>query len=68
MTLTPYTLQIKDAAIYFGYHPQTLYGMVSRGELIFGTHFIKVGGKVLIKTRAFKQWMHEQAGVEYGND
>lgn len=68
MTIEPYALPVKDAAAYFGFHPQTLYGKIYDRELVYGTHYLKVGGKVLIKTRAFKQWLHEQAGVEYGGD
>jgi excisionase family DNA binding protein len=66
--MEPYTMPIKTAAPHFGYHPQTLYAMVASGELLFGTHYLKVGGKVLIKVRAFKEYMHEKCGVAYGGD
>lgn len=66
MAIEPYTMTIKDAAQYFGYKPQTLYAMVSAGVLIFGTHYLKVGKKVLILTEAFKKWMHEKSGIAYG--
>jgi len=66
--LTPYTMTIKTAAPYFGYHPKSMYDMVSDGKLIYGTHYLKVGKKVLIKVTAFKAWMHEQTGVVYGGD
>jgi hypothetical protein len=66
--LTPYTLQIKHAAPFFGYHPKTLYDKVSSGDLVLGVHYLKVGGKVLIITEAFKKWMFEQSGVIYGGN
>jgi excisionase family DNA binding protein len=66
--LEPYTMEIKNAAPYFGFHEKTIYAMVEKGELIFGTHFLKVGKKVLIKTKAFKQFLHDKSGVTYGGD
>ncbi len=66
--LEPYSMAIKDAAPYFGYHEKSLYAMVSDGELILGTHYLKVGKKVLIKTEAFKQWLLVRSGVVYGNN
>lgn len=59
-------MTVKDAAKHFGYHPQTLYAMMSTGELQFGRHYLKVGGKVLIKVEEFKRYMHEKAGIAYG--
>jgi excisionase family DNA binding protein len=64
----PYTMPIKNAAPYFGYHPGSLYAMVASGKLIYGQHYLKVGKKVLIKTKAFKEYMHEKCGVAYGGD
>jgi len=66
--ITPYTLQIKHAAPFFGYHPKTLYAKISSGELVLGLHYLRVGGKVLIITEAFKKWMFEQSGVAYGGN
>lgn len=64
----PYTMQIKDAAQHFGYHPKSLYAMIYSGELLFGIQYLKVGGKVLIKTKEFKQWMNEKSGLGYGGN
>jgi hypothetical protein len=66
--IVPYTLQVKHAATYFGYHAQTLYAKMASGELVLGTHFLRVDGKVLIITEAFKKWMFEKSGVFYGGD
>jgi hypothetical protein len=66
--ITPYTMQIKHAAVFFGYHPKTLYDKVSSGELILGKHYLKVDKKVLIITEAFKKWMFEKSGVSYGEN
>lgn len=64
--LEPYSMTIKDAAPYFGYKPQTIYNLIWSGELVFGTHFLKAGKKVLIIVKAFKIYLHEKAGLTYG--
>lgn len=67
-TLAPYTMQVKHAARHFGFGRQSLYNMVSTGKLVFGTHYLKVGNKVLIMVLPFKKWMHERSGLAYGGD
>lgn len=68
INLEPYTMTIKDAAPYFGYSAQSFYDMIYRGELIFGTHFLKAGKKVLIIVKEFKIFLHEKSGVAYGGN
>jgi excisionase family DNA binding protein len=64
--LEPYTLTVKGAAAYFGYHPQTIYKLIYGNKLQFGTHYLKVGGKILIKVKEFKKYLHEEAGLASG--
>ncbi|MEN6360028.1 MAG: helix-turn-helix domain-containing protein [Smithella sp.] len=64
--IEPYSLAPKEAGAHFGYHPKTIYKLISAGELRYGTHCIKVKGKVLIIVEAFKEWMWSEAGLTYG--
>jgi len=66
--LEPYSMTIKDAAPFFGYKPQGMYNLIWKGELIYGTHFLKAGNKVLIIVKAFKIYLHEKSGVSYGGN
>lgn len=61
--LEPFSLSVGDAAKYFGFNKNTIYNMISNGTLILGTHYLKVGRKVVILTAAFKKWMFEQSGI-----
>jgi excisionase family DNA binding protein len=61
-SMEPYTMTVKNAAAHFGYHHKTIYDMLGK-QLQFGNHYLKVGGKVLIKVEAFKKYLHQEAGV-----
>ena len=39
---------------------------VSKGELLRGKHYLKVGGRVLIVREAFREWLLEQDKVNAG--
>jgi excisionase family DNA binding protein len=58
----PFSLTVKEAAGYFGFSPQTLYDWISRGKLHRGTHYLKVGKKVVIIRENFIEWMLEEDG------
>ena len=68
LNIEPYTMTIKDAAPYFGYSAQGLYDLIYKGELIFGTHFLKAGKKILIIVTQFKIFLHDKSGVSYGDN
>ena len=61
-------MPVKKAASYFGYHEKTIYAMVEGRELGIGKHYLKVGKKVLIIVRGFKEYLHEKSGVVYGEN
>ena len=41
----PYSLTVKGAAEHFGFHPKTIYAMISAGHLRRGYHYLKVSEK-----------------------
>jgi excisionase family DNA binding protein len=60
----PYSLSVKGAAQYFGFAPKTIYNMISDGKLIRGHHYLKVGGKVVIKRKEFIEWMESEDNLQ----
>jgi hypothetical protein len=54
---------VKDAATYFGFAPQTLYDWISCGKLLRGTHYLKIGTKVVILHDAFIEFLHKEDGT-----
>jgi hypothetical protein len=59
----PYSLSVNDAAAYFGFAPQTLYDWISCGKLTRGTHYLKIGKKVVILRDAFIELLHKEDGT-----
>jgi excisionase family DNA binding protein len=66
--LNPFSLTVQDAARHFGFHPQTIYDMISGGRLRRGEHYLKIGKKVLIVREAFVAWMYQEDGANGGQD
>jgi len=62
----PFTMTYKNASAYFGYAEQTLRHMVSKGKLLRGKHYLKVGDKILILRQGFIEWLLEKDGVNTG--
>ncbi len=48
----------------FGFPAGSLYNMISDGKLIRSYHYLKVGGRVLIKRKEFIEWLEEQDGCQ----
>jgi len=61
-------MNLKDAGAYFGYTEQAFRNKICRGELLFGTHFLKDGSKILIIVDAFKEFLYKRSGIAYGAD
>ena len=61
-TPPPFSLSIKDAAKYFGFHPKTIYDMIYQGKLFRGVHFLKFGKKVLIVREKFEEFLYQEDG------
>jgi hypothetical protein len=59
-------MSLDAAGEYFGYTPKAFRCMIYRGELIYGTHFMKAGKKILIIVKGFKIFLHAKAGLTYG--
>ena len=62
----PYRLTIKDAALYFGFAPRTLYDWIYSGRLHRGIHYLKVGRKLVIVRQPFVDFMRKEDG-SHGN-
>ena len=60
----PFSLTVNEAALYFGFAPQTLYDWISRGKLHRGEHYLKIGKKVVIVRESFINWMRKQDGSQ----
>ena len=60
----PYSLTVKDAARHFGFAGKTLYDMIADGKLERGTHYLKIGRKVLIVREAFIAWLRREDGPD----
>ncbi len=60
----PFSLTVKQAAIYFGFSAQTLYDLISRGKLNRGVHYLKIGKKVVIIREGFINWLRKQDGSQ----
>ena len=58
--IAPYSLKVKDAATHFGFHPKTIYDMISGGKLLQGYHYLRIGTKIVIIRERFIEWMHQQ--------
>ena len=64
----PYSLSVRDAAVHFGFAAQTLYDWISIGKLHRGTHYLKVGKKIVIVRRAFIQFLQQEDGSNGGKN
>lgn len=60
--MNPFSLTVKDAAVHFGFAPQTLYDWISEGRLHRGEHYLKVGRKVVIVREAFIDFLRKEDG------
>lgn len=59
-SIVPYSLSIKAAADHFGFAKQTLYQWINSGKLLRGTHYLKIGKKVIIIREAFIRWLNSE--------
>lgn len=64
--IEPFTLTYEGAEAYFGFAAKTLRNLVSKGELLRGKHYLKIGRKVLILREGLTQWLFEKDGVNAG--
>jgi len=62
--IKPYSLTVKEAGGYFGFAPQTLYDWISNGRLRRGTHYLKIGKKVVIVVENFIEFMRDEDGSQ----
>lgn len=66
MAPEPFSMSIKQAGAYFGFRSAEIYKLMYANRLIYGQHYLKVGKSVKIIVQAFKEWMYQESGLNYG--